>query len=101
MSEMHRCLKAQGIAFLNVSVHPGKSKRAGEGNGLPGTGQEWSYGEDYFERLEAAGLFVQKIGLTRLLKGLPEGVSLPEGFQQVVCFKFKDTMDSFLGRIPG
>jgi len=100
MSEMHRCLKAQGVAFLNVSVHPGKSKRSGEGNGLPGTGQEWSYGEDYFERLEAAGLFVQKVALAPLLKDLPEGLGVPEGAQQVVCFKFRDTMDAFLGRIP-
>lgn len=100
MSEVHRCLKAQGIAFLNVNVHPGKSMRSGEGNGLPGTGQEWSYGEDYFERLEAAGLFVQKVALAPLLKNLPEGKGLPENAQQVVCFKFRDGMDSFLARLP-
>jgi SAM-dependent methyltransferase len=99
MSEVHRCLKAQGVAFLNVNVHPGKSVRAGEGNGLPGSGQEWSYGEDYFERLEAAGLFVQKIPLLPLLRDLPEARGLPADAQQVVCFKFRDAMEAFLGKI--
>lgn len=85
MSEVHRCLKATGIAFLNVNMHSGKSTRSGEGNGRPGTGQEWSYGEDYFERLEAAGLFVQKVEVA--------------GTQQVVCFKFRDAMEAFLTRL--
>ncbi len=100
MSEVHRCLKAQGVAFLNVSVAPGKSKRASAGNGQPGTGQEWSYGEDYFERLEAAGLFVEQLPLLPLLEGMPEAAGLPENAQQVTCFKFRDTMEAFLARLP-
>lgn len=99
MSEVHRCLKATGVAFLNVSVAPGKSKRAGEGTGQPGSGQEWKYGEDYFERLEAAGLFVHRIPLPALLEGKPEAAGLPEGAQQVACFKFRDSMESFLSRL--
>lgn len=101
MSEVHRCLKAQGVAFLNVSVAPGKSRRAGEGNGLPGTGQEWSYGEDYFERLAAAGLFVHQLPLAPLLEGQPEAAGLPESCVQVACFKFRDSMEAFLQRLRG
>lgn len=100
MSEVHRCLKAQGVAFLNVSVAPGKSKRAGAGTGQPGTGQEWSYGEDYFERLAAAGLFVERIPLPPLLAGKPEAAGLPADAQQVACFKFRDTMEAFLAKLP-
>jgi hypothetical protein len=100
MSELHRCLKADGIAFLNVSVGPGKSRRAGEGTGLPGSGREWRYGEDYFERLEAAGLFVLKLPLRKLIGGTHEAAGLPEEPLQVVCFKFGEPMDRFLASLP-
>lgn len=100
MSELHRCLKADGIAFLNVSVGPGKSRRAGEGTGLPGSGREWRYGEDYFERLEAAGLFVLKLPLRKLLEGRIEEAGLAEEAIQVVCFKFRDAMERFAGGLP-
>ncbi|MGZ3735693.1 MAG: class I SAM-dependent methyltransferase, partial [Bdellovibrionota bacterium] len=100
MSELHRCLKADGMAFLNVSVGPGKSSRAGEGTGLPGSGREWRYGEDYFERLEAAGLFVLKLPLLKLLDGKPEAAGLPEEPLQVVCFKFREPMDRFQAGLP-
>jgi hypothetical protein len=95
MSELHRCLKAEGMAFLNVSVGPGKSRRAGEGTGLPGSGREWRYGEDYFERLEAAGLFVLKLPLRPLLEGKIEEAGLPENPMQVICFKFREPMERF------
>lgn len=100
MSELHRCLKADGMAFLNVSVGPGKSRRAGEGTGLPGSGREWRYGEDYFERLEAAGLFVLKLPLRKLIGGTIESAGLPEDPLQVVCFKFGEPMDRFLASLP-
>ncbi|HEY8280462.1 MAG TPA: class I SAM-dependent methyltransferase [Bdellovibrionota bacterium] len=95
MSELHRCLKARGMAFLNVSMMPGKSRRAGEGTGSPGSGREWRYGDDYFERLEAAGLFVLRLPLKALLKNFPEAGALPEDAQQVICFKFRDAMEAF------
>jgi SAM-dependent methyltransferase len=95
MSELHRCLKGEGMAFLNVSMGPGKSRRAGEGTGLPGSGREWRYGEDYFERLEAAGLFVLKLPLNRALESKPESAGLPEEPLQVVCFKFREPMEKF------
>jgi SAM-dependent methyltransferase len=100
MSELHRCLKADGLAFLNVSVGPGKSRRAGEGTGLPGSGREWRYGEDYFERLEAAGLFVAKLPMRKLLDGKIEAAGLKEDPLQVVCFKFRESMDRFLAGLP-
>jgi hypothetical protein len=100
MSELHRCMKATGMAFLNVSVGPGKSRRAGEGTGLPGSGREWRYGEDYFERLEAAGLFVLKLPLRELLQGKIESAGLPEEPLQVICFKFRDSMERFRERLP-
>ncbi len=94
MSELHRCLKAQGVAFLNVSVAPGKSRRESMGTGSIGSGREWSYGEDYFERLEAAGLFVLRLPLANLIE------NAPAGSEQVLCFKYKDAMDGFRARLP-
>lgn len=100
MSEVHRCLKAEGMAFLNMSVGPGKSRRAGEGTGCPGSGREWAYGEDYFERLGAAGLFVLKLPLGPCLRGSVEAAGLPGDAQQVICFKFRDAMERFQSGLP-
>lgn len=95
MSELHRCLKAQGMAFLNVSVAPGKSRRESMGTGSIGSGREWSYGEDYFERLEAAGLFVMRLPLRHVLRDLPEASGIQDAAEQVICFKFRDAMERF------
>lgn len=100
MSEVHRCLKSEGVAFLNASIRPGKSLRAGEGSGLPGSGREWRYGEDYFERLEAAGLFVLRTPLARLVGAAPEGLGLAPEAEQVFCFKFRHTLEKFAERLP-
>ncbi len=107
MSEIHRCLKPMGMAILNVSIDLPKTKRASEMAGenpkkyteefREENGTEWVYGEDYFERLEAAGFFYHRLKLYPLA---PEEVRVTEGFREdselFLCFKFQDEMQRFL-----
>lgn len=95
ISELHRCLKSEGVALLNVNLVLPKTKRAPEMRGedpkkftqefLAANGTEWLYGEDYFERIEAAGFFVHR------LRDWPKG-----GRELFLCFKFKEAGKLFL-----
>ena len=90
ISELHRCLKSNGVALLNVNLVMPKTKRAPEMRGeepnkynwefLQQNGTEWLYGEDYFERIEAAGFFVHR------LRDWPRG-----GRELFLCFKCEKT----------
>lgn len=107
MSEIHRCLKPKGMAILNVAITLPKTRRASEmaaenpkvytDEYRTENGSEWVYGEDYFERLVAAGFFYHRLGLYRLA---PEATRLPQGFREdselLLCFKFQDEMERFL-----
>lgn len=108
MSQMHRCLKGAGFAVINVPIVLEKTRRAPEMRGerpelytaeyLAANGTEWMYGEDFFERLEAAGFFHTRLKLWPLVR--PE-VAAPQGFREdaelLLCFKFRETMENFLG----
>ncbi len=89
MSQVHRCLKNDGIAVLNSHLSPEKSKRLNDGNELEKRDLAWQYGNDYFERLEAAGFFVLPLSLGRVL-----GDNLNNG-ELVFCFKFREAMEGF------
>lgn len=93
MWQIHRCLKPEGFAVITSSVTLTKTRRAVEmaqedprvytDEYLAAHGTEWLYGEDYFERLEAAGFF-------------PHRLRVGEGSEAVFCFKFKDSKEKFL-----
>lgn len=86
MSEVHRCLKAKGLAMFNSApILPGKTQRAAEvfqGAESQDPSLEWIYGSDYFERLEAAGFFVHRLDHS--------------GAELVLCFKFRESRDDFI-----
>lgn len=107
MSELHRCLKGEGVAFVNASVTLPKSRRASELHGenpgkysqryLREKGDEWVYGADYFERLEAAGFFFHRL---RADAWMPENVRAEQQVENelelILCFKYKDAREKFL-----
>lgn len=110
MSEMHRCLKTAGVVALYVNLPWAKTRRAADVRAEePGVfsrefferhGTEWVYGEDFFERLEAAGFFVHRLG-PRAQPG-PEWCreqSVPVRTELVLCFKFRDSMEAFLASV--
>lgn len=97
MSQVHRCLKEQGMAILSAPVLPGKTRKASDTDSRE-PGMEWVYGEeDYFERLEAAGFFPHRLKLAELAG--PK-VSAEQGFspdsELVLGFKFGDVRQRFL-----
>jgi SAM-dependent methyltransferase len=107
MSEIHRCLKATGLAILNVQIGLEKTKRASEMAQIDPdfyteeyrieNGTEWVYGEDFFERLEAAGFFHTRIQLFELVpKEIREMGGFREDAELFCCFKFQDEMHRFI-----
>ena len=87
MSEVHRVLKSDGLVFLSVEMKAGcRTKRGIPKKGSYQESEEWIYGQDYFERLEAAGLFVFEVPIAAASEKLFLG-----------C-KFKDTMERFRER---
>jgi SAM-dependent methyltransferase len=106
MSEIHRCLKSTGIAVLNVHIGLEKTKRATEMAQIQPdlyteefrieNGTEWVYGEDFFERLEAAGFFHTRIRLFELASNeIRELGAFREDSELFCCFKFQDEMHRF------
>lgn len=110
MSEMHRCLKGEGLAILTVKILLEKSRRASELHGeqpdifsrefLALRGDEWVYGEDYFERLEAAGFFFHRLRAAASLDDATrEQQGIPEELELILCFKFRDAKEDFLKEV--
>lgn len=110
MAQIHRCLKVNGVAILNVPHPLAKSQKAWEmtpENPLLYTdeyrlenGTEWLYGADYFERLEAAGFFHHSLPLLSLVnpKTASEQLFRPDA-ELILCFKFKDVMEKFVNQL--
>ncbi len=108
MSEIHRCLKNTGFAILNVSIQLPKTRKASE-MGIENpkvyteeyraeNGSEWVYGEDYFERLEAAGFFHHRLLVSELAGNeISEEQRFRKNGELILAFKYKDAMDKFLG----
>ncbi len=107
MSQVHRCLKSQGLAIFNVSLELPKTRRAFEMHDenpnlytrefLEENGTEWMYGEDYFERLEAAGFFWHRLKLFPLAEtNFAREQAFREDAELFLCFKYRDTRDAFL-----
>lgn len=110
MSQIHRCLKGTGLAVFNVSLELPKTRRAFEMHDenperytrefLEENGTEWMYGEDYFERLEAAGFFWHRLKLAPLADpAFAREQAFRENAELFLCFKFRDTMDAFLAGV--
>jgi len=110
MAQLHRCLKSSGIAILNAKVVLPKSKRATDlAKGGPGFrsleeraefGDEWIYGQDYFERLEAAGFFYYRYKVSSGLEpGEGQQLGIDVGDEILLCFKFRDTMEEFVRKL--
>jgi ubiquinone/menaquinone biosynthesis C-methylase UbiE len=110
MSEMHRCLKTTGIALLNAHRPLDKTRPASEMRAenpalysdeyLAENGNEWVYGEDYFERLEAAGFFPHELALAPWVESdFAERQLFAPSAKLVLCFKFRDQKNRFLGAL--
>lgn len=88
MSEVHRCLKANGVAMMNSGpILKTKTMRASDffaenPEVSPQLNREWMYGVDFYERLEAAGFFVHRLQQQRI--------------ELVLCFKFRAAKEKFL-----
>lgn len=91
MSEMHRCLKNEGVALLVAEIQLPKTKRGSEMRGEH-SDLEWVYGEDFFERLEAAGFFHYRLRPPAEMARL---YGIPPSAELVCCFKFRDCRDRF------
>jgi ubiquinone/menaquinone biosynthesis C-methylase UbiE len=95
MSQVHRCLKANGVAICSADFGLPKTRKASEmAEEQPAmftdeyrreNGTEWAYGEDYLERLEAAGFFPHV---------LPQEAMASSPL--VLCFKYRDAAEKFL-----
>jgi SAM-dependent methyltransferase len=108
MSQVHRCLKGKGLAILDANVSLPKTRKASEmAEENPEyyseefrreNGMEWIYGEDYFERLEAAGFFPYRLSVAKLAG---EKIAQAQGFsgELILCFKFRDEAEKFLGAL--
>lgn len=107
MAEIHRCLKSNGMAILNVVRPLAKTRPAAEMAAenpglytkeyLAENGNEWIYGEDYFERLEAAGFFSNALLVAPLAgEAIANEHMFRPGSRLTLCFKFKDSMNRFL-----
>jgi hypothetical protein len=95
MSEMHRCLRADGMTVLSIGALGAKTRRASEVSGSDPR-LEWLYGEDFLERLEAAGFFFHRLS-AKLVE--PERLSengISEAAELILCFKFRDRREKFL-----
>ena len=83
---------SRGIAILPDYPPLAKTRKSESSSG-----SEWEYGQDYFERLEAAGFFPHRVKLAPLAG--PK-VSAAQGFgddaELVLCFKFRDAGVKFL-----
>lgn len=107
MSEFHRCLKSSGIAILDVDVTLPKTKKASEMHEaepekysrafLHEHGTEWVYGEDYFERLVAAGFFAHRLPVKEFVpESFIEEYGLRPQGEHILCFKYKEEKEKFL-----
>ncbi|MGZ3692636.1 MAG: class I SAM-dependent methyltransferase [Bdellovibrionota bacterium] len=107
MSEMHRCLKGEGLALITVKILLAKTRRASELHGeqpevfsrefLALRGDEWVYGEDYFERLEAAGIFWHRLRAGAFLdEATREQQAIADELELILCFKYRDEKEKFL-----
>jgi SAM-dependent methyltransferase len=106
MSQVHRCLKGGGLAIVDANVSVPKTRKASEmAEENPAlyseefrreNGMEWVYGEDYYERLEAAGFFPFKVSVAELAG---KKTAESQGFSGdiLLCFKFRDEAEKFLG----
>jgi SAM-dependent methyltransferase len=108
MSQIHRCLKSDGVALMNADIHLTKTRKFSEAaqedpvlfteDFRIENGTEWVYGEDYFERLEAAGFFHRRLPVRSF--AAPAEIQ-EHGFRAdgglILCFKFRDSMERCLG----
>jgi len=109
MAQLHRALPISGVAILNSKVVLPKSKRDSDmtkeeklevrsPEDRAEFGDEWVYGEDYYERLEAAGFFYHRYKIGSGLEKL-QSVGIDQEEEFVLCFKYRDTMEEFLRRL--
>ncbi|MCO5141636.1 MAG: class I SAM-dependent methyltransferase [Oligoflexia bacterium] len=112
IAEIHRCLKADGIAILNTSIELEKTLRSEQARELypekyskeflAENGTEWIYGDDFFERIEAAGFFYERVRIDQMLpiEKIEENKMRPQG-ELFLCFKFQEAKTKFLEKLYG
>lgn len=106
MWELHRCLHNDGFAVLTETLFAGKTERIHEwkGGAIPaenaGRPLAWAYGEDFLERLEAAGFFVERLNL-RALAGAPaaEEYAFRPVPELILGFKYGASLAKFRERL--
>jgi len=108
MWELHRCLHNDGMAVLTEPLITTKTKRFAEWEGqaasLPPESRNrplaWAYGEDFFERLEAAGFFVERLDL-RALAGAERAreYAFREVPELILGFKYGEAAAKFRDRL--
>lgn len=108
MSQVHRCLKGKGVALLDAEISLPKTRKAAEmaeedpekftADYRRENGTEWVYGEDYLERLEAAGFFPYRVNVAEIAG---KEVADAQGFSGTILlgFKFRDEAEKFLGAL--
>lgn len=107
ISEAHRALKGEGLALMTVKMLLPKSRRASELHGedpktyprafLDQNGDEWLYGPDFFERVEAAGFFFHRLAAGAWLESSVRAEQgIPDALELILCFKFRDAKERFL-----
>lgn len=107
MWEIHRCLRNEGFAVLTEPLFAGKTARFSEWKGrstVPPSCQErplaWAYGDDFVERLEAAGFFVHRLNLQSFAgAAAAENAFRPEP-ELILGFKFRASLRAFLEGMP-
>lgn len=109
MSELHRCLHNDGMAVLTEPIYAGKTERYAEWPGrtdfLPPENANrplaWAYGEDFFERLEAAGFFVERLNLRSLAGAAAEEYAFRPKAELILGFKYRASLLAFRERLAG
>lgn len=102
MWEIHRCLRNEGFAVLTEPLFAGKTARFSEWKGqtVPASCQErplaWAYGEDFMERLEAAGFFVHRLDLKVLAGSAATENAFRPDPELILGFKFRASLRAFL-----
>ena len=107
ISEAHRCLKNDGLALLSAPVPLPKTRRVGELRAeqpeqyteayTAEHGTEWAYGEDLFERIEAAGFFSHRLPAASCAgASVLREQGIPPALELILCFKFRDGREAFL-----
>ena len=106
MKEIRRCLKDTGFAIMNVSLELPKTRSIAElrkekpeiftDEYLAENGTEWAYGDDYFDRLNSAGLFVWRFPILEFAgKKLFSEQLFRENGELFLCFCSKESCDAF------